>query len=135
VAGILTRKGSIVPTTPDGVPDLIAMHVAGAEVIGAATGGGEPVVANQSQFGLKAYWAFQVDFHDGNGPQWVKGGTADPGPAASAASASRTKVFADLVDTVHRLPNNLLEYLHQLDHREGTLFDDKPPRDRIDLLA
>lgn len=131
--GIVTPKGSVVPTTPDGVPDLVAMMEAGAEIIGAATAGGEPVVANQSQFGLKAYWAFQVDFHDGNGPQWVKGGTADPGPDASAGT--RTKVFADLVDTVNRLPNSLIEYLSQLDHREGTLFDDQPPRDRIDLLA
>lgn len=132
-AGIVTAKGRSIPTTADGVPDVIAMMNAGAEIIGAATGGGEPVVANQSQFGLKAYWAFQVDFHDGDGPQWVKGGTADPGQGASAST--RAKVFADLIDTVDRLPNSLLDFLYQAERREGMLFDSKPPLNRIDLLA
>lgn len=132
--GLITAKGSVVPMTPDGVPDLLAMMNAGAEIIGAATSGGEPVVANQSQFGLKAYWAFQVDFHDGKGPQWVKGGTADPGPDTS--EATRAKVVADLIDTVSRLPNSLVEFMSQMERREGTLYDDnKPPVGRIDLMA
>ena len=100
------------PLTPDGVPDVQTLRDNDVIVRGAIPPNGEAVRSQSSMLSHQAYFAFEIDFQDGNGPLFVKGGNVRFDPHMSN-SPQASALAQNTLEAIRRLPNSYAEYQQQ----------------------